>query len=191
VSSRSFVRWGILAHGLAVAACADMAPPGVAARALPAYQGRAAELFDDAIEASAVGYDLGGMGPKKVARDLAELAQSADSIVRARVVTVTVDPGPSGASWQVGLHPVATVGGTSPSDEDFTLVIRSSDPSSGLLRAVEQHLVGTTFVAFTREFVAISGEQGPPVPALHFHIVRDSREELDAIRAALVLGEVR
>jgi hypothetical protein len=149
------------------------------------------DLFDDAIEASAVGYDLGGMGPRKVARDLAELAQSADSIIRTRVVTVTTDPGPSGASWQVGLHPVAAIGGPSPRDEDFTLVIHASDPSAGLLRAVELRLVGTTFITFTREFLAISSEHDPAMPALHFHIAPDSREEVDAIRAALVLGEVR
>jgi hypothetical protein len=191
VSSRFFVRWGILVHGLAVAACAGMAPPGAPTRQLPPYGGRATELFDDAIEASAVGYDLGGMGPRKVARDLAELAQSADSIIRARVVTVTTDPGPSGESWQLGLHPVSAIGGSSPRDEDFTLVIRSSDPSAGLLRTVELRLVGTTFIAFTREFSGTSSEHAPTIPVLHFHIVPDSREELDAIRAALVLGEVR
>jgi hypothetical protein len=191
VSSRSFVRWGILVLGLAVPACADMAPPGAATRQLPPYAGRATELFDDTIEASAVGYDLGGMAPRMVARDLAELAQSADSIIRTRVVTVTADPGPSGASWQLGLHPLAAIGGSSPRNEDFTLVIRASDPSAGLLRAVELRLVGTTFITFTREFLAISSEHATTIPALHFHIAADSREEVDAIRAALVLGEVR
>jgi hypothetical protein len=164
------------------------APPAVA-QPLSSYGGHAAELFDDTIEPSAVGFEVGGGGQLLAAQALTERTQSADSVVLARVVTVTSQPDPAGRSWQVGLRTLAHLAGPRPRTGDFTLSVAASDPAAGILRAVEARLVGVTFVVLLRDFA--SGERGGSVTATHFHVVRDSREQLDAIHAAAVLGEVR
>ncbi|MGA3120123.1 MAG: hypothetical protein ABSF69_05065 [Polyangiaceae bacterium] len=188
MSSRLFSSSALLALCLAFESCTDMTAPPAVAQPLSSYGGHAAELFDDTIEPSAVGFEIGG-GGLSAAQALTERTQSADCVVLARVVTVTSLPDPAGRSWQVGLHTLANLAGPRPRSGDFTLSVAASDPAAGILRAVEARLVGVTFVVLLRDFASGSGERGGS--ATHFHVVRDSREQLDAIHAAAVLGEVR
>jgi hypothetical protein len=191
VTSRLFSSSALVALCLAFESCSELTAPPAVAQPLSSYGGHAAELFDDTIEPSAVGFEVGGGGQLSAAQALTERTQSADSVLLARVVTVTSQPDPAGRSWQVGLHTLANLAGPRPRSGDFTLSVAASDPAAGILRAVEARLVGVTFVVLLREFASASSERGGSVTATHFHVVHDSREQLDAIHAAAVLGEVR
>jgi hypothetical protein len=177
-------------------------------RALPAYSGHAQDLFDDGIDAAAVGLTLGSVAPLtggQTARAaprsdnlLRERTQVGDAVVRARVRTVTSKDEDRGRTWFIGLHTLERLAGTGPLESDFTVEIGPSAASSGLLRAYESHLIGSTFVAYVREFehpsAAKAAAGAPPPPAegdLHFHIARDDKDEVDAVRAAVLLDRVR
>ncbi len=156
-------------------------------RPLGPYTGNALQLFDDAIEASAVGLHL---GPGKQAlgdNALRERTQVGDAVLRVRVVTITSKREDQGQSWQLGLRTLEKLAGAHPPPGDFTLQVGAYGPGAGILQAFEGRLIGVTFVAFVREFSG--GESGGA--QMHFHLARDDRDEVDAVRAASALGEVR
>jgi hypothetical protein len=186
----TFVTVSLVALCFAGSSCASAGPSQPLERPLPAYRGPAAELFDDAIAPSAVGFEFGG-GPRAATPAMTDRAQTADAVIRARVVTLTSNPMASGPSWQIGLRTREIVAGQRAPDADFMLLVKAGDPAAGVLRAAEEHLVGTTFIVFVRTFAASGAGENEPVRGLHFHVVRDSPDEINAIRAAAVLGEVR
>jgi hypothetical protein len=157
---------------------------------LPEYSTRDSELFDDAIEPAAVGYSLSG--PMNAGRDpqLRRRTQAADYVVRVRVVTVTSNPVGDGRAWLVGLRTMDVLVGGKPA-ETFTLTIKDSDPAAGILKATEGKLVGSTLIAFLRQFQGLSPPRGTGGPELHFHVAGDSKEEVDRVREAALLGAVR
>ena len=172
---------------MALAGCdappATVDPP----RALPSYDARAAELFDDAVEPAAVGYTLDSTPPSKNVY-LRARTVTADSVVRARVVTLTTSPEGDGA-WHMGLRTLETVAGHH-APESFTLVLAADGPSSGVMRGAEGRVTGMTLLAFLRDFKAPPSVTDSPAQ-LHFHIGPDSQDERSAVREAALLGEVR
>jgi hypothetical protein len=161
-----------------------------AGRPLPAYAGHAAELFDNGIEPLTVGYPSDQEGPPSADNRLRERTQVGDAVVRARVTTVNKIEGSSGQSWQLGMHTVEHLAGTGPLDPDFTLLVASTDPAAGIVRAWEARLVGTQVIAFVREFAkqgAPPGEAGD----LRFHVAPDSADEKKAVTSAVLLEQVR
>ncbi|MGD0674289.1 MAG: cobalamin ABC transporter substrate-binding protein [Polyangiaceae bacterium] len=146
------------------------------------------ELFDDAIEPTAVGYELDSALPPTQSPVLRERTQTADAVIRARVVTVTSTPEDSGRSFQIGLRTLEGLAG-SQGPAALTLHIRETDPAAGIVRAAESHLIGLTVIAFLRQFRA--RDHATPDGQLHFHIGPDSKAELRAVREAVLLGEVR
>jgi len=159
---------------------------------LPAYSGHAAELFDDEIDPGAVGFATDQAAASSDDAALRERTQTGDAVVRARVVTVTSTSKNDHPAWQVGLRPIETLTGKRPPEGDFTFVVGSRGASAGIVRSLEGRLVGTSFVVFLREFAGAadaSGVAGPP--QTHFHMGKDDKAELDAVRGASVLGEVR
>lgn len=187
-----------LAAGLTVAGCADdsLASHGqsnesrVPAATLEPYGGRAAELFDDAIEPAALGFALGVAADSDLGMVLRERTQTADAVVRARVITVTSNRGDDDRGWQIGLETVEGLAGARP-PKAFSWLVRSHDPSAGVVRASEGRMVGTTLVAFLRDFAGTVGTDGPGPPQIHFHAAADSKSERDAVRAAAALSEFR
>jgi hypothetical protein len=155
-------------------------------RALPRYDAASAELFDDAIEPGAVGYTLESVpsfkSPALRARTLA-----ADAVVRARAITLTSNREDATRSWELGLRTLETLAGTG-APASFTLVIKGTDPSAGIVRSNEARIPGMTFVAFLHDF---AGPGGSRAAELHFHVAPDSKDEVDAVRQATLLGEVR
>jgi hypothetical protein len=150
---------------------------------MPAYTGRAVELFDNGIEASAVGFNLDREGAPMADNRLRERAQVCDGVVRARVVTVTSKQEETGLSWQIGLHTVEKLAGSRAPDGDFTLTVRETDPAAGILRAFDARFIGVHLVAFVRAFAPAEADSEPDV---HFHIGPDQKDEVDAVRAAVV-----
>jgi hypothetical protein len=191
---------GLWTHGgatscavLLCVCCEGATPPSRSPTAsLPPYSVHDAELFDDAIEAAAAGYQGAdqGVAPKKDAL-LRERTQTGDAVVRARVVTVTSSLADDGHSWQIGLHTVENLAGKRPPDTDFTFRIDGQGAAAGIVRALEARLVGTMFVVFLREFSPGKGESEQGGREIHFHFGRDDAAELGAVREASLLGEVR
>ena len=166
-------------------------------RALPAYAGHDAQLFDDAIESDAVGFDLDRAPPRPQDPSapasatsggplLLERAQAGDAVVRARLTTITSSAGDQG--WQVGFHTIERLAGTGPLAVDFGVLVGPTAPSAGVLRALEGTLVGKTFIVFVREFARgdAAGES-----SLHFHLTHDGSADVAAVRAAVALEQVR
>jgi hypothetical protein len=184
--------WLPLTLALILSACGGGTPEARRAdRPLPSYGGHAVELFDDGIEPAGVGFQLGGQaepGHNAPRSDnlLRERTQVGDAVVRARVTTVTAKDEDRGRSWQLGLHTLERLGGTGPLEPDFMLRVGASDTAAGIVRAFEARLIGTTFVAFVREFGRPGGET-----ELHFHLAQDAKEEVDAVKSAVLLDQVR
>jgi hypothetical protein len=170
----------------------NTAEPAHPDRPLPSYAAHWTELFDDAIEPMAVGgFQLGlpteaGRTAPRGDNLLRERSQVGDAVVRARVTTVTTKEEDRGRSWQLGLHTVERLGGAGPLEADFVLRVGPTDSAAGIVRAFETRLIGQTFVAFAREFMRPGGET-----ELHFHLAPDTKDETDAVTAAILLNPVR
>jgi hypothetical protein len=170
----------------------NTAEPARPNRPLPSYTAHWTELFDDAIEPTAVGgfrlglpTDSGGTTPRGDNR-LRERSQVGDAVVRARVTTVTSKEEDRGRSWQLGFHSLERLGGGGPLETDFVLRVGPTDAAAGLVRAFETRLIGQTFVGFVREFIRQGGET-----ELHFHLAADTKDEVDAVTAAVLLNPAR
>ncbi len=147
-------------------------------RALPAYGDHQAELFDDAIESEAIGSDLAASPSLANSALFRERTLEGDAVVRARVTTITSKAQDNGYGWQVGLHTVERIAGNGPLATDFMIQVDSNGPAAGMLRAFESTLVGTTFLAFAREFA----RPGSPAEAdLHFHLAQYAKVGVDAV----------
>jgi len=156
------------------------------ARPLPAYAGRAADLFDDTIEAAAVGLDFDkGYTPRSDAT-LRERAQVSDAVLRVRVSTVTSKKEGPDATYELGLHTVEKVAGSHPPSDDFNVRINKTSESHGIMKNFEARLVGYPFIAFVREFVRPDGDR-----EVHFHLAPDTKEVKAAVAEAVVLGEMK
>jgi hypothetical protein len=173
----------ILPLGTALSACG-----GAAIRPLPPYSGHAIDLFDDGIEPAAVGFQLGSAHRTSPRSDnlLRERTQVGDAVVRVQLTSVFSTEDDHGRSWHLGLHTLDRLGGSGPLDPDFAIRVGPTDASAGLVRTFETHLIGQTFVAFVREFGHPGGD-----PELHFHLAPDSKDELDAVKAAVLKDQVR
>jgi hypothetical protein len=165
-----------------LASCgAELQPARAPGPPLPAYGARDAELFDDAIEPKAIGFDVADS--KGGDRLLADRTAESDGVVRARVVTVTSKQEESGRGLLLAMHPLETLAGRRAPASDFTLLVSPRAPAAGVLGSMESRLVGLTFVVFVRGF-ASPREAGDGEGELHFHLAPDDKAEQDRVRAA-------
>jgi hypothetical protein len=152
---------------------------------LPAYEGHAAELFDDGIGAQALG---SGVEPTLSPREqelLRERTNLGDGVVRARVVSLTSAQDESGPRWFIGLHTVERLTGEREVPDNFTVLIDGKAPGARLVRALDGQIIGAPLVAFLREFASTQGREGE----LHFHLAGDGKNEVDAVRVAALVGD--
>ena len=164
--------------------CGPSTGPGAKSRPLPAYSGRAAELFDDSIDPAGVGMDFDrGYTPKADAM-LRERSQVSDAVLRVKIATVTGKKDGPETSYQLGLRIVEKMTGKNPPPDDFTVAVSKASESHGILKNFEGRLVGYPFVAFVREFVRPDGDH-----EVHFHLSPDTKEVKAAVNDAVVLGE--
>jgi hypothetical protein len=157
---------------------------GAPGRALSLYNGRLADLFDDAIEPAAVGLDFDRGYAPKVDKTLRERAQVGDAVVRVRVMTVTAKTDAE-SNYHLGLHVVEKLTGRE-TPPDFTVQINKASESHGIMKNFESRLVGYAFVAFIREFTTPGGDR-----ELHFHLAPDTKEVKSAVSDAMALGEMK
>ena len=86
--------------------CGPASPAGAPTRPLPGYSGRAADLFDDAIDPAGVGMDFDKGYSPKADPLLRERAQVSDAVLRVKVQTVTGKTDGPEKTYQLGLHTV-------------------------------------------------------------------------------------
>jgi hypothetical protein len=153
-------------------------------RPLPTYAGHAIELFDDAIEPRAVGLDLEqGSEPASDAL-VRERTQIGDAAMRVRIGTLTEKEEGAETRYQLGMRILETLAGSFPPPDDFNVTVEGTSPSIGIVRNLQDGLIGKTFIAFVRAFVRSDGD-----PELHFHLAPDTKPELGAVRAAMTKAE--
>jgi hypothetical protein len=172
------------AVGVGAAGCGPMTGAGGKSRPLPAYAGRASELFDDSIDPAAVGMDFDKGYTAKADPLLRERAQTSDAVLRVKISTVTGKKDGPEATYQLGLHTVEKLSGANPPPADFTVGVSKTSESHGILKNFEGRLVGYPFVAFVREFVRPDGDH-----EVHFHLSPDTKDVKAAVNDAVVLGE--
>jgi hypothetical protein len=169
---------------LGAAACGPIGGPGSPTRPLPAYAGRASELFDDGIEPAAVGLDFDKGYSPKADTMLRERAQVSDAVLRVRISTVTGKKDGPESTFQLGLHIIEKLSGDNPPPVEFTVGVSRSSESHGILKNFEGRLVGAPFIAFVREFVRADGDR-----EIHFHLSPDTADVKAAVGNAVILGE--
>lgn len=163
----------VLALGLSVGAlaCGSKAadPP---ARSLPNYDAEQATLFGDVFRPELFG--LGNDRSVGVDGLLRERATLADSVVQARVVTVTRETRGAARGYSVVLAPTETaLIGNTPSGP-LTFAISESSPVFGWLEGSGGHWGGTRMLLFLRRF-----EDGS-----HFYGCADTPEARAVIASA-------
>jgi hypothetical protein len=156
-------------------------------RPLPAYRGTVVTLFDDGIDTRppSAGFEPGS-SPED-SELVRERTQLGDCVARVRVVTVTSTQSEAGASWQIGLHTLETLAGSSPVGTDWTLRVDDRDEAASTLRVVGGRLIERPFIVFVRQFAPTSGGGGE----LHFHLAAEDRDQLGAVRVAALLAQLR
>jgi hypothetical protein len=174
----------VLVSGLSVAACGPASAATSASRPLPTYAGRAADLFDDAVDPAAVGMDFDKGYSAKADPLLRERAQVSDAVLRVKVSTVTGKKDGPEATYQLGLQTVEKMTGTHAPPERFTVTVNKSSEAHGIVKNFEGRLVGYPFVAFVREFVRPDGDH-----EVHFHLSPDNKEVKEAVSNAVIMGE--
>jgi hypothetical protein len=155
-------------------------------RPVPAYGGHAADLFDDTIEARAVGLDPEAAGSVRGDPVFRERVQLGDATVRVLIDTVTTKQEDTGASYQIGFRVIETLAGVHPPPESFSVKIDKTSPSAGILKSYESALVGKRFIAFVRLFGRADGDR-----EYHFHLSTDSKDVAASVREATVLDNVQ
>jgi len=168
-----------------VPGCGPATPAGAPTRPLPGYSGRAADLFDDAIDPAGVGMDFDKGYTPKADPLLRERAQVSDAVLRVKVQTVTGKTDGPEKSYTLGLHTVEKMTGGHAPPTDFSVAVNKSSESHGILKNFEGRLVGYPFVAFVREFVRPDGDR-----EIHFHLSPDTKEVKAAVGDAVILGEI-
>ena len=182
----------LFAHALSavtlalVLGCGSSRDPNAPTRPLPGWSGHAVEVFDDSIEAAAVGLDLDRGYNARGDTMLRERAQLSDAVRRVRVTTVTAKSDGPDSLYTLGLNTLEELAGKHPPPAQFNVVVSKSSEAHGIMKSFESRLVGQTFVAFVREFVRPDGDR-----ELHFHLAPDSKDVKLAVGDAVLLGELK
>jgi hypothetical protein len=163
---------------LACAACeatSSRTPKSV----LSLWQGHSREVFDDNIDAAAVGLSMDGPSPMSDPF-LRERAQTAEVVLRLRVKTVTVDSIGEKSTFHLELEaeqePLA---GTKLIENKFEVAVAPQSPAYSIARAFDARLRGHAFIGFLRHFAGETAE-----PELHWHLSADSADIVAAVQAA-------
>ena len=149
---------------------------------MPAYGGHAADLFDDTIEARAVGLDPEAAGTVRGDPVFRERVQLGDATVRVVVDTITTKQEETGTTYQIGFRVLAVLAAVHAPPESFTVQVDRGSPSIGILKSYESALIGKRFIAFVRLFGRSDGDRD-----YHFHLAPDSKDVAAAVKDATIL----
>jgi len=173
--------------GLAAPGCgSSQARPRVqpAQQTFLPYGAEDARLFDDYIEAAAVGLaDVAVRPSADVA--LRGRTQAAEFVGRVRVSTVSVDSAGGRPIYHVSFSVTERLVGDAIADDHLELAVRPDSPSFGIVKWLDTGMIGRTFVGFFRRYA------GADEPLLRFHLSPDTPEVAAAVTLAKALREVR
>ncbi len=178
----------LLALSLSLAGSAGCTPnrPVVApeAEGLPNFGPAEASVFDDAFSPEVFGMSLDGARPERDPK-LAVRTQEADSVVRAKVSTVTGDASAASPSYQLTLVPQGDPLSGKAVSEPVEITVPAQSSSFAYVRATDASLVSKTVVLFFRRF----NDNGEA--RTHWHAEADTAEIKKAVDHAKALEEVR
>ena len=171
-----------LLFALSPVACGGRPSASPTPQNLPVYTGNATQLFDDRIDATAVGLADVGENPRTDAV-LRARTQSAEVVARTRVSTVSVD--------LVGGKPVYRLRFTfvEPpvvarfSGDQIEIAVHDDSPAFGIVKWLDTKLIGHSFVGFFHRFA------GSLEPEVRFHLSPDDPQVVSAVRDASALSE--
>jgi hypothetical protein len=182
--SRLWVAFSFMG-ALSFVGCGGGAEPRAPSRPLPSYAGHATELFDDAIDARAVGLELEGQGMSPRSDTLLrERTQVGDAVMRVRIDTVSSHGDGVSERYDLGLRVLDKIAGAQDVPAEFTVRVDKNSPSVGIVKSFQERLGGKIFIAFLREFVRPDGDTES-----HFHLSRDGKDVEAAVREAAALGD--
>jgi hypothetical protein len=161
-----------------VGGCAGSVPG--ANRPLPSYVGHAVELFDDAIEPGAVGLDAEVHTDPRGDATVRERAQLSDAVLRVRTTTLTAKQDGAETFYQLSLRTLENLGGPFPPGDAFSVTLGPKSRSIGIVKNLEDAIVGKSFIAFVSAFVLPDGDR-----ELHFHLSPDTKPEAAAVRESM------
>ena len=159
------------------------ARPGASPQNFPPYAGQATTLFDDRIDANAVGLADVASKPRSDPA-LRARAQTAEAVGRVRVATVSVDSAGGRPTYHLTLQMVGSVVRRGLEDDHVEISVRSDSPAFGVVKWLDTRLIGKTFIGFFHRYAGTEEAQ------LRFHLSADDAEVLGAVREAAVLSEV-
>jgi hypothetical protein len=171
---------------MAISACGSSSDGTRAASARPVlapYGAADAKLFDDAIDAAAVGLADVAVHPS-TDPVLRARAQAAELSARVRVSTISADSAGGRLVYRVSLSVVDRLNGRLMLDH-VELAVRPTSPSFGIVKWLDSGMIGKTFVAFFRRY------PGADEPEIHFHLSPDRPEVATAVNVAKAFSDLR
>jgi hypothetical protein len=166
----------------AVACGAPQTKSQVELSRLPPYTGRDKELFDDSIEASAVGMTMDKPTFRGDAR-FRERAQRATMVARVKITTVTIDKVDDRSTYHLTMAVIGVpLAGSGESALELTL--REGENAFPLVNQLREGLRDRTLLAMWKRF-----REGDDASA-HFYAAPDDDGTVAAAKEAIVLHEV-
>ena len=149
---------------------------------LPPYAGRDKELFDDSIEASALGMTMDKPTFRGDAK-FRERAQKAGTVARVKITTVTIDKVDDRSTYHLTMAVIgAPIAGQA--DAALELTLREGDNAFPLVNQLREGLRDKTLLAMWKRFHEGDGANA------HFYAAPDDELTVAAAKEAIVLHEV-
>jgi hypothetical protein len=175
IGPRGRTRRALVLFALCIAGCTPAASESSWLGSDVLYTRRDALLYDDLFRPELFGVEHTVEPPERDPR-LQERTAFADSVTRARVITVTRGGALGGASYTIVLRPEGRPLAGRALPDPLTLTITRSSPTYAWLEAAGQAWVGTRLVLFARAFS----------DGLHYHATTDTEPVLKVIERAAV-----
>lgn len=150
--------------------------------ALAPYEGKYAHVFDDTIEPASVGLDLDKTYAAAKDPDFYERVQSSEGVLQVRVTTVTTRSDGPDTTYILGMTSKAALFGVAPDSGQLSVEIRKGNESVGIVRSLENRIVGMPFIVCYRRFRSADG-----AAVAHFHLLPDTEEVRRAVADAVAM----
>lgn len=175
----------VLALAVLAVACGPAArtPTQTAADELPPYRELDAYLFDDTIAPEVFGLVLEGGDPAKDPK-LGERVRGADSVLRARIATVTSERTRGVATYELSFRQEGPPLAGSSVDGLVEVSLSSASPSFRMVATSEDSLVGKRVILFVKSF----NEDGRVTR--HWRAEPATPEVISAVENAKTLGDL-
>ena len=149
-----------------------------AAAGLPPYTAGQAALFGDSFSKDFFGLER-TVAPGDDAK-LRARVREADSVLVARINTVTRDTDGAAVSYQLVLLPAQTLAGSRPPSQ-VAVSVDAASPSFAYVQSADADLVGKTVIVFVKRY----NQKG--VVTLHWHVEADVPPVRQAVERAKLL----